>query len=74
VHDLGRAAELCGMDNGLGRAKHPLIGITALDPHARLVSGYDFSAAQGREGSVAAGSKDRRGALEHVHQRALVEL
>ena len=74
VHNLGGAAELGGMDDGLARTEHPLIRIASLDPHARLVAGDDFGAAQGRQGIVASGGKDRRGAFEHVHQRALAEL
>lgn len=51
VHNLGGAAELGGMDDGLARTEHPLIRIASLDPHARLIAGDDFSAAQGRRAS-----------------------
>lgn len=74
AHDLGRTAELGGMDNGLGRAEHPLAGIAPLDPHARFVAGDNISTAQGCEGAISPGDEDRCRALEHVHQRALAEI
>ncbi len=74
VHDLGCLAELCGVDHGIGRTKHPLVGIASFDPHARLVAGHNLCATQGHERIFAPGGKDRRGTLEHIHQRALAEL
>jgi hypothetical protein len=62
------------MDNGLGRAEYPLVGIASLDPHPRLVAGHDLGASKDRKGILPPGGKDRRDTLEHVHQRALTEL
>ena len=74
VHDLGRAAESGGVDHGIGRAEHPLVRIAAFDPRARLIASHNLSSAQNPEGIGTLGGKDRRGALEHVHQRALAEM
>ena len=74
VHDPGGATEIRGMDNGLGRAEDPLVGIAAFDPRARFVASHNLGAAQNPEGVGAFGGKDRCGALEHVHQSALAEM
>jgi hypothetical protein len=74
AHDLRAARERGGMDNGLGRTEHPLVGIASFDPRARLVARYDLGIAQGSKRLLAPGGENRRCALEHVHQRALAEL
>ena len=74
ANDLGGAAEHGGMDDGIGRAEHPLIAVAAFDPHSGFVAGYNIGTAQDREGIVAPGGKDRRCALEHVHQRTLADI
>lgn len=62
------------MDHGIGRAEDPLVGIAAFDPCPGLVASHNFGAAQNSKAVGALGSEDRRGALEHVHQRALAEM
>lgn len=47
AHDLRCTRELGGMDNGLGRTEHPLVGIASFDPRACLVAGHDLGIAQG---------------------------
>jgi hypothetical protein len=67
-------AEHSGMDHGIGRAEFPLIAVAAFDPHPGFVARHNLGAAQGHKRIVAPGGKDRRGALEHVHQRALADI
>ena len=74
THHLGGAAELSGMNDGIARAEYPLIAVAALDPHPGLIARHNLCAAQGHERIVAPGGKDRRSALEHVHQRALADI
>lgn len=74
AHNLGGTAERGGMNDGIARAEHPLIAVAPLDPHPRLIARYNLRAAQGHKRIVAPGGKDRRGALEHVHQRALADI
>jgi hypothetical protein len=51
-----------------------LITVAAFDPHPCLVARDNLRAAQGHEGIVAPGGKDRPCAFEHVHQRALADI
>ena len=60
ANDLGGAAEHGGMDDGIGRAEHPLIAVAAFDPHSGFIARHNLGAAQGHEGIVAPGGKDRR--------------
>jgi hypothetical protein len=59
--------------HGLVAAKHPVIAVRALDPHACLVAGDDLGPTQGRESRLAAGSKARFGPAQHGHQTALTD-
>jgi hypothetical protein len=52
-NDLGGAAEHGGMDDGIGRAEHPLIAVAAFDPHSGFVADYNIGTAQGLERIVA---------------------
>ena len=50
-----------------------MVGIAPLDPHTGFIASDDIGSAQCSQRIVAPRSKDRRGTLEHVHQRALAE-
>jgi len=74
AHDLGGAAESGAMNDRIGRAEDPLITVAAVDPHSGFVACHNLCAAQGHQGIVAFGGKDRRCSLEHVHQRTLADI
>jgi hypothetical protein len=61
------------MDNRLGAAKHPMIGVRALNPDAGLVRCDDRSPAQCRHRLCPALGKAPPGPLQQVHQPALAE-
>lgn len=61
------------MDNRVGAAKYPLIGVAPLDPHAGLVGGDDLGMAQHRNGLVALGCESALRPTQHVHQATLTD-
>ena len=50
-----------------------MVSIASFDPRTGLIASNHIGSAQCSQRVVAPRSKDRRGALEHVHQRALAE-
>ena len=72
ANDLGGAAEHGGMDDGIGRAEHPLIAVAAFDPlrTGRGVSALASAASEAltREGSGCAGTRSARESGATVRQ------
>ena len=62
------------MDNRLGAAKHPMIGVGALDPDARLVGGDDPGLAQRHDSLVTHGDEGALRPAQHGHEAALAVL
>ena len=71
AHDLGRAGERRLMNHGGFATEHPVVGVDAFDAYAGLVAGHARRLAQDDERLAALLLESRRGAREHVHQRAL---
>jgi hypothetical protein len=61
------------VNHGLLAAEHPMIAVDALDAHPGLVAGDAVGLAQNRERLITLVLESRRGAREHVQQRALAQ-
>ena len=61
------------MYHRFGAAEDPMVGVRALDAHARLVGRHHGGAAQGRQGRLTPGLKARLGPEQHLGQAALAD-
>ena len=73
AHHHRRAGERRFVHHCRLAAKHPLVGVDAFYTHAGLVAGNAVGPAQKRERLAALLFEGRRGAREHVHERALAQ-
>ena len=59
------------MYHRFGAAEDPMVGVRALDAHARLVGRHHGGAPQGRQGRLTPGVEARLGPVQHLGQAAL---
>ena len=55
------------------RAEHPVLGVDALDPHARLVTGHGVRRAQARQDRYSLPVERRPRPIKDITQRALAD-
>ncbi len=61
------------MDEGLGAAEDPMVGVASLDANARLVRADHLGLAQLGHGLLTPGHEAVLSAAQHVHQHALAD-